>query len=194
MQVLKDEIRNSIVQEAKETFLKLGFEKTSMKDIAGKVGVAVGNLYRYYPNKEALFEAVVTPAYDKLIRLIRDNEQTQRAGLSMLEQLAELLSEILHEHRDSFLILLGGSAGTKYERAKDHFYETLAAHVCTHIADFNRSHSNDRPMSMEIARPIAVAFLEGYFEIVRLYSDRNQIAEMTKQYVSVWFMGLLRLF
>lgn len=189
MQVLKDEIRHSILRIAKESFLESGFEKTSMKDIAGKVGVAVGNLYRYFPNKEALFDAVVTPAHDKLLQLVRAGEQESSPGLSMIEQVGRILGELLRDNRESLLILLYRSAGTKLESAKEQFVDKLSEHVLSHLEDFNRSHSAGR-LDMETARPVAVAFLEGYFEIIRLYSEPERIDAITRQYVSIWFTGL----
>jgi len=53
----RDEIRKKIVREAFEVFLAKGFEKTTMDDIAARLGVTKPAIYRYYKNKEELFLA-----------------------------------------------------------------------------------------------------------------------------------------
>ena len=53
----RDEIRKKIVSEAFEVFLLKGFEKTTMDDIAARLGVTKPAIYRYYKNKEELFLA-----------------------------------------------------------------------------------------------------------------------------------------
>jgi len=55
MQVLKDDIKRRILDVARQEFNSQGFAKASMRDIASKVGVGVGNLYNYYPGKDDLF-------------------------------------------------------------------------------------------------------------------------------------------
>ena len=53
----RDEIRKKIVSEAFGVFLAKGFEKTTMDDIAARLGVTKPAIYRYYKNKEELFLA-----------------------------------------------------------------------------------------------------------------------------------------
>ncbi|MCP1308066.1 TetR/AcrR family transcriptional regulator [Paenibacillus tyrfis] len=216
MQVLKEELRLSIIRIARESFLEQGYDKTSMKDIALKLGVSVGNLYRYFPNKEALFEAVAKPAYDRLLTFISDHEANPPAefnGLSFMNELGEILSDLLRTHRESLLILLYGSKGTSYEYTKEELVHQMTEHLRMHLTDYN-SRCPDAtpadgklspaasgaaapldaiPINPQVSRPLTVAFLEGYFEIIRLHADPEDIREMTKHYVTVWFKGLLSL-
>ncbi|MCE3200905.1 TetR/AcrR family transcriptional regulator [Paenibacillus sonchi] len=193
MQVLKEEVRKSILQKAQETFLQTGFRNASMKDIAVKAGVAVGNLYRYYPNKEALFDAVTARAYDELTGLITEDQQKRiQSGLAVFEEVGRVLSILVQEQREGLLILLYGSAGTSREGFRERFFAEFAEHIMTHLADYNRSHPKAQ-LQMEVSRPLSVAFLEGYFEIMRTSVSQEQIDSLTRQYVSVWFMGLGKL-
>lgn len=45
MQVLKEDIRGRILAVAEQRFGQQGYSKTSMREIAGAVGVGVGNIY-----------------------------------------------------------------------------------------------------------------------------------------------------
>ena len=47
-QTLKDDVKARIIESAKEEFLENSYEKTSMRAIASKSNITVGNLYRYF--------------------------------------------------------------------------------------------------------------------------------------------------
>ena len=57
--------RDLIVQVTKEVFTENG-SGTSMDEIAKKAGVGAGTLYRHFPTREALLEAVYRAEVDKL--------------------------------------------------------------------------------------------------------------------------------
>lgn len=51
--------RDRILDAAGETFIRYGFRKTSMDDVARAAGISRQSLYAYFPTKEALFRDVV---------------------------------------------------------------------------------------------------------------------------------------
>lgn len=48
----------AILQATQELMKEVGFEQISTNRIAKKAGVSIGSLYQFFPNKEAIFEAV----------------------------------------------------------------------------------------------------------------------------------------
>jgi AcrR family transcriptional regulator len=52
--IIKD-LKPHIKEEAMILFTEVGYEKVSMRALAKKVGIAVGTLYNYFPNKEDLY-------------------------------------------------------------------------------------------------------------------------------------------
>ncbi|SHH17304.1 TetR/AcrR family transcriptional regulator [Tepidibacter thalassicus] len=52
--IIKD-LENKIFNSAIDLFGEYGYKKVDMKLIAKKVGIAVGTLYNYYPNKKELY-------------------------------------------------------------------------------------------------------------------------------------------
>ena len=69
-QVQKKEVRDNIVDSARKEFLDKGFKNASMRTIALKSKVTVGNLYRYFRNKDELLEVIVEPAFKELNALL----------------------------------------------------------------------------------------------------------------------------
>jgi len=51
--------RATILDAAERCFSHSGFHQTSMSDICQAAGMSPGNLYRYFPSKEAIIEGIV---------------------------------------------------------------------------------------------------------------------------------------
>lgn len=57
---------NKVIETAARQFQEQGFERTSMDAIAVASGVSKVTIYRYFPSKEALFEAVIGTRTDEV--------------------------------------------------------------------------------------------------------------------------------
>ena len=86
-----DAVRNKklIVQAARKVFATAGLA-APIDEIADRAGVGTGTLYRHFPTKEALFEAVVIGRVEDLVeearRLLASNEP-KTAFFTLLSQL-----------------------------------------------------------------------------------------------------------
>ncbi len=58
--------RERILEAAETTFASLGLS-VPIDVVAQRAGVGVGTLYRHFPTKEALFEAIVTTRLEDLL-------------------------------------------------------------------------------------------------------------------------------
>ncbi|MFC3914165.1 TetR/AcrR family transcriptional regulator [Pseudaeromonas sharmana] len=59
MRVKSEERRRAIIEVARQVFTELGFETTSMSQIAARVGGSKATLYNYFSSKDELFAAVI---------------------------------------------------------------------------------------------------------------------------------------
>ena len=71
MQTKKGDIKSKIRDNAKEIFFSVAYKDASMRDVAAKSGMTVGNIYRYYENKEVLFDDILGDTYSGVIKLIK---------------------------------------------------------------------------------------------------------------------------
>ncbi len=60
------ERREKIVEAALECFLVKGFHQTSIRDIAGKAGISLGNLYNHFDGKESLIAEIAALEADEV--------------------------------------------------------------------------------------------------------------------------------
>lgn len=58
-----ESIRTTILDEAAVLFSQLGYERTSMREIAKRVGVSKPAIYYHFSNKQTLFEELVTTSF-----------------------------------------------------------------------------------------------------------------------------------
>src|SRR5699024_3097644 len=68
----------TILESARELFCERGFEATSMAEIAARVGVVEGTVYKYFDNKHALLLAVLEAWYEQLM----EEDTRHLAGVS----------------------------------------------------------------------------------------------------------------
>lgn len=65
-QVLKKEKEDVILKTSRSLFLTKGYLESSMKDIAKKANISVGNLYHYHKNKTDIAFKLVKPLFDEI--------------------------------------------------------------------------------------------------------------------------------
>jgi TetR/AcrR family transcriptional regulator, repressor for uid operon len=82
------ERRERILQAAERAFVRNGFHATTMQHVADEVGMSAGNLYRYFPSKEAIVEglcesdqAELARAFAELMAENRHITEAMRCGL-----------------------------------------------------------------------------------------------------------------
>ena len=88
--VVTDPRRQQILDAAFDAFLRYGYRRTTMDDIAKHVGLSRPTLYLTFPGKEAVFRAVVEAGHE---RIFDDIAAALPAARSLPEQL-EVVFEI----------------------------------------------------------------------------------------------------
>jgi len=69
--------RESIIQAATGIFLRYGFTRTTMKDVAEAARLSRPTLYQSFPDKESIFREVVFEMGQKVFRTIREGLQRE---------------------------------------------------------------------------------------------------------------------
>ncbi|GAA1428172.1 TetR/AcrR family transcriptional regulator [Microlunatus lacustris] len=99
-----------------------------LAQIAAEAGVGIGTLYRRYPNREALLEAMAVRAY-RLI--LAEAEDALASGETGLDAIGRFLRQSF-VHRDELVLPLHGAPmteGTESARLRQRMQQTMAAIV-----------------------------------------------------------------
>lgn len=193
MQYLKDEIKKRIISSALQEFYDKGFAYASMRQIAGDAGIALGNVYRYFKNKEDLFAEIIDPVYKSLFSLLENYESIIKPSSTFFEDVVDILMPIIYEHKTQLLLLVDKSKGTKYEDVK----EKLILVTQKVINDALTPMLEQRGVSIRdpfIFSVIAATFFEGIFIIIRKYDDEQEIRYLAYQLLSISFNDIEKRF
>lgn len=86
----RDEGFNEIIQTAERLFLEKGFEKTTVQDIAERMGVAKGTIYHYFKSKDELVDHLLQRYSDRLIHVMEMTARnSQLDAVHKIEQMAK---------------------------------------------------------------------------------------------------------
>ena len=102
-----EEKKGRIEEAAKQLFIKQGFHATSMRDIAARTGVSLGNLYNYYCTKEEILESIIgkyQKVIDARLRAIFD-EIEEPFEPESLTNFGRLVKEMVNDHHDFWLLM-----------------------------------------------------------------------------------------
>jgi len=117
VQIKKREVQNKIYQGAIEVFKENGYSRATMKEISKKSKVPIGNIYRYYENKEILFDDIVFELYS-IIKYNHIHENLEKVSCDLNQNPRKFLKNYINLTTSKpieFFILFDSSIGTKYE-------------------------------------------------------------------------------
>lgn len=127
MQKLKNDIRQELLKAAEELFLRKGFQKTSMREIAEVAQVGLGNIYNYFSGKDDLFCTIVYPVTHAFERMLEKHHGHHGADvMDLLREvyLREAVDEyimLIRQHRKLMLLLLFRAQGSSLANFREHF-------------------------------------------------------------------------
>jgi len=90
---------------AREAFIEQG-ANASLRDIARRAEVGLGTLYRHFPTREALLEALLRESFDALAAKAAEFEASDVPDAALLAWSREVIA-FTHEHRGVISLMMG---------------------------------------------------------------------------------------
>lgn len=124
MSTKAEDTEKNILNTARKHFLKDGFSGASLRNIVKDAGLTSGAFYKYYPTKEALFDALTDPyiehiyqIYDRVVEdfeKLSAKEQTSNMSDTSGDGMDQMI-DYIYEHYDNFRLLLKCGDSGKFE-------------------------------------------------------------------------------
>jgi AcrR family transcriptional regulator len=178
-QYLKEDVRRRLTGAALGEFAAKGYDGATVATIANRAGVSTGNVYRYFPDKAALFDAVVPARLVARFRALLSERLEAAEGVEGVGALsrdhpwrtaADRLLDFVVEHRLELVIILGRAEGTRYEG--------LWKAVVDELVEAARTHAP--ALAERAARSPAVAF-----GLYRIYGNFvNTLVRILERFVN----------
>lgn len=128
-----NESRERLISCAKAEFLRVGYQKASLRHICTEAGLTTGAVYFMFGDKNGLFGAVVEKPLSELFALLgqhiaEEKEEDMSAYTHIKgdhDAFAQEIVELLYENYDEMMILLDKSQGSEYENLPDRIIAML---------------------------------------------------------------------
>ena len=191
--------QKKILEIGKKEFLSKGFNDASLRGIVKEAGFTQGAFSGYYPDKESLFDALVSEAADGLIEQFkasqdahfdlipcnRTSESRELTSKSMKE-----FVDYIYDHYDAFKLIICCSDGTKYSS----FIQDLVAldvnRTEEYFAELRRTGRSNACLSFQLHHMISSAYFTAVFQTVACDMTKEQamhyIAEISIFFSSGW--------
>ena len=168
-------------------FLSKGYKATSMKEIASLSGIAVGNIYNYFKDKEALYDTIALPVFDKINLLFKDPPKNPLGGV---DEKIKAFVDIYKSNRKVFVMLLDNSSNTKFENLKS----TIIENFSNAIERFRLITTNKEtmPETQIFIKAFACAFVNGILSILTQQCDEPVKLQVLLKFSSVMKNNLIK--
>jgi AcrR family transcriptional regulator len=187
------EIRNTIINAAREVFSRYGFKKTTMQDIASASGKAKSSLYHYFRSKEDVFASVlekeVAILKDEVIAAIEKEDSAQDKLISYFisrmrafKKLINFYSAFRDEYLENFSFI------QRLRKSYDNYEVQMIQSLLKQGVDKGDFIISDLPMT---ASAILTA-LKGMEFQWAIEEDVDSIEQNIRSVVKVLFYGIVR--
>ena len=180
-QVLKEEVKERIIDSTVRELLDKGYEKASLRSIAFKARMTVGNLYNYFKNKEELISFIIDPCIIRLNRSIEDNyarfmQVKDKAEIrDILDNLCDDVISVYLENRKPMIILL------EYQPACSFFAEYFSNIL---IAFKEKENGSSDPEYKTYTKIVAESIFAAFKRAFKLYDQQEYaINKMLKDFL-----------
>ncbi len=174
MQYLKKEIRNKILASAIDEFKEHGYSDASIRNIANNAEISLGNVYRYFTNKEALYFAVINPFMESIRQSIEKDFAFE--GKSMKE-VSEVLVAFLMQYSDELIIIRKGNT-VHYDSFVKYIVKVIAQKLKLMLEE------NFPEIDVKITNPdFAASVAEGFLTSLFLVLDGGDSADVQEHYI-----------
>lgn len=192
-----------ILEQAKQEFLKNGYENASLRTIAQNASVSTSTIYTRFKDKEGLFKALLQPVADELLHYMSSyfTDFQNLDAIQQEENCAEYSQrgyngflEIIYSHFDEFKLFVNSSTNGMY---RNYLEQIVNLDVqCT--VEFLKASQNEAYLegrvTEEFIHILSSGFYSGIFEIVVHDMKREESERYFAELQAFYNMGWSRYF
>ena len=185
-QILKTEIKESILQSALDAFLEKGYRNASMQEIARGAGIAAGNIYNYFKNKEEILATLISPVLAEVKKIfgirVRDLPMlVSEDGVGISQRKMDEFIRIYQSNRRVFVLLFEKSDSTKFETTKADVIEGLSSAVIRAKNAFTPC-SATREQEI-LVKAFSTGYVNGIISILTTNADEDLKLDVLHQFL-----------
>lgn len=128
--IKESKTKTKILKHALKLFSSKGYKETTVRDIAGSIGIKQSALYNHFKNKDAILETLISDLTSSAIVTLfdqRDSNHVPKEGKALLMQIAATFKLISFDKKNEalFKLLMQELYKNKHIREiyNEHFYQ-----------------------------------------------------------------------
>lgn len=201
MKVLTEVRREAIVEAASKLFQEFGYEGASMNELANRLQGSKATLYRYFPSKEALFDAVVrassTSHLSKAVADLQANTEQDVRLAASLQNFGETMLEVMTDSARALAVYRMVVAEAGRSEVGELFYKAGPGECLAALSKLLQK-AMDRGELRQASAEVMAAYFLGLVSAEaepRLYQrdpppvSKQQIRAMTARAVDMFLLG-----
>lgn len=192
-QYAKDEIRQRIIDVAREEFLQKGFEKASIRTITARANTAKSNFYNYFEDKNDLFYSVLEPTVAKIRKGLEMAKQfnvpkvpkgVDEYTLESQMYVIGVVNQFVAENFNDIRLLLYKAQGSSLENFKNEILEAFTDNMCSWV----KSIRPDKEISRLFVRSVCSFYLS-LIEQATLYGKSGEMQRSRQEFTNFVYHG-----
>lgn len=186
----------TILDMAETLFLEKGYEAVTTNEIAQRASTSIGSLYQFFPNKEAILQAIVE-RYRIELREMYDRHFTpevlQLPLPQLMNELIDRLMEFSRSHKSSIIVMMHVQPGERYipaiQALREDWIGRLEAILVVHQPDLN-------PSERKLCASVALSSANALFSLAMQSNQSGnrvfgrKVVEQLKKLLTAYFSSL----
>ena len=192
--------REEIVMTAKREFLKNGFAKASMREIAKRSGIGLSNIYNYFKSKDEIFRCIVAPLILKMKEMLLEHHNVKyheqflkyASGESdeMMTEHVQSYMELISHYRDELELILFKAQGSSLENFIDDYTEMCTKQVLIFMDSFSKKYPSYGMVKSSFTYHVHTVWMFGFMsEIIKHKLSPKEIENAIEDYIHFEYTG-----
>ncbi len=196
MQIKKEEIAGRILEVSRTEFLMKGFQKTSMRGIADKSGVALSSIYIYYSGKDHIFKALVQPLLNEFNTMLREHNNSKYLSKDVFysekyhtQRIGELFN-LVENYRTELKLLLLNAQGSELADYREELIDRYTEKGIEFVSAFNERYPElNNSISRFFIHNATVWWISILQEMVMHDMQEEEMKQFITEYVNFFIAG-----
>ncbi len=183
VQILKDHVKNQIASAAERMFAKVGYKQATVGMIANEARVSTGNIYKYFKNKETLFNAIIPSEFVEEFKLLTRNRVATLIDPAKKEEVRSINSgdagQLLRfwiKNRLKVIIILAKSEGSIYESFAQEYIQSITRQSMDNLS-LRHPNLKDTDVFRFVFNTRLADTIRGIVSILETFEDEEQILD-----------------
>lgn len=193
-----EETHTDIIESAKKSFLKKGFERSNLREICKGAHVTTGAFYRHFKDKEGVFDELVQSAIHTLqaqyhksesgFYKVLDDRKAEKIW-DMTEDSIESFIELIYDHYTAFKLLLMYAEGTNYSDFLHELAIIETKHTMKYMVYLKKLGYPVQEIAEQEVHMLIHAYFSSIFEIVMHDYKKEEAVKYSKTIVRFYRQG-----